>query len=173
MGRQSKTVEAARVKVHHRPYSFDDGPVVYSANAFDSRLDLRGDLVQLGSSPTKSQKKWNCSIFYSTFALVLVPGPVSLLRTHAQLMLSSILLSFSLALSTCNCKCNPNFLRLVCPCVCHEQTQIVVVACRECRHLLSSQGDEDGEIKLGRRENSTCLTTGRDLQLQEKRVSAQ
>ena len=33
--------------------------------------------------------------FYSTFALVLVPGLVSLLRTHAQLMLSSILLSFS------------------------------------------------------------------------------
>ena len=33
------TIEAARVKVHHRPYSFDwDGPVVYPANAFDSRL---------------------------------------------------------------------------------------------------------------------------------------
>ena len=30
-----------RVKVHHRPYSFEDGPVVYPANAFDSRL--RGD----------------------------------------------------------------------------------------------------------------------------------
>ena len=35
------TIEAARVKVHHRPYSFEDGPVVYPANAFDSRL--RGD----------------------------------------------------------------------------------------------------------------------------------
>ena len=23
------TIEAARVKVHHRPYSFEDGPVVY------------------------------------------------------------------------------------------------------------------------------------------------
>ena len=34
-------IEAARVKVHHRPYSFEDGPVVYPANAFDSRL--RGD----------------------------------------------------------------------------------------------------------------------------------
>ena len=37
------------MKVHHRPYSFEDGPVVYPANAFDSRL--RGDcgyhLVQL------------------------------------------------------------------------------------------------------------------------------
>ena len=54
-----------------------------------------------------------CSVFYGTFALVLVPGLVSLLRTHAQLMLSSML------------KCNPNFLRLVCPCVCHEQTQYV------------------------------------------------
>ena len=32
-----------------------DGPVVYLFNAFDSRL--RGDLVPLGSSPTKSQKK--------------------------------------------------------------------------------------------------------------------
>ena len=39
-----------------------------------------------------------CSVFYSTFALVLVPGLVSLLRTHAQLMLSSILLSFPLSL---------------------------------------------------------------------------
>ena len=32
------TIEAARVKVHHRPYSFGDGPVVYPANAFDSHL---------------------------------------------------------------------------------------------------------------------------------------
>ena len=29
------------VKVRHRPYSFETGPVVYPANAFDSRL--RGD----------------------------------------------------------------------------------------------------------------------------------
>ena len=43
-------IEAARVKVHHQPYSFEDGPVVYPANAFDSRL--RGDLVPLASSPT-------------------------------------------------------------------------------------------------------------------------
>ena len=35
------TIEAALVKVYHRPYSFEDGPVVYSANAFDS--PLRGD----------------------------------------------------------------------------------------------------------------------------------
>ena len=35
------TIEAARVKVHDRPYSFEDGPVVYPANAFDSCL--RGD----------------------------------------------------------------------------------------------------------------------------------
>ena len=33
----------------------EDGPVVYRANAFNSRL--RGDLVLLGSSPTKSTKK--------------------------------------------------------------------------------------------------------------------
>ena len=32
----------------------EDGPVVYPANTFDSRL--RGDQVPLGSSPTKSQK---------------------------------------------------------------------------------------------------------------------
>ena len=43
------------MKVHHRPYFFEDGPAVYQANAFDSRL--RGDLVPLGSSPTKSQKR--------------------------------------------------------------------------------------------------------------------
>ena len=35
------TIEGVRVKVHHRPYSFEDGPVVYPANAFDSHL--RGD----------------------------------------------------------------------------------------------------------------------------------
>ena len=35
------TIEAARVKVHHRPYSFEDGSVVYPANTFDSRP--RGD----------------------------------------------------------------------------------------------------------------------------------
>ena len=29
------TIEAARVKVHHRPYAFEDGPVVYPANASD------------------------------------------------------------------------------------------------------------------------------------------
>ena len=49
------TIQAARVKVHHRPHSFEDGPVVYPANAFDSRL--QGDLVPLGSSPTNSQRK--------------------------------------------------------------------------------------------------------------------
>ena len=27
-----------RVKVHHRPYSFEDRPVVYPDNVFDSRL---------------------------------------------------------------------------------------------------------------------------------------
>ena len=43
------------MKVHHRPYSFEDGPMVCPANAFDSRL--RGDKVPLRSSPTKSQKK--------------------------------------------------------------------------------------------------------------------
>ena len=34
-------IETAQVKVHHRPDSFEDGPVVHPANAFDSRL--RGD----------------------------------------------------------------------------------------------------------------------------------
>ena len=35
---------------------FEDGPVVYPANAFD--CCLRGDKVPLGSSATKSQKKY-------------------------------------------------------------------------------------------------------------------
>ena len=54
-----------------------------------------------------------------------MPGLVSLLRTHAQHMLSSILLYIPL-LSSFNCKCNPNFLHLVCPCVCHKQTQYLL-----------------------------------------------
>ena len=37
--------------IHH----FEDGLVVFPANAFDSRL--RGDWVPLGSNPTKSQNK--------------------------------------------------------------------------------------------------------------------
>ena len=49
------TIQAARVKVHHQPYSFEDGPGVYSANAVHSLL--RGDSVPLGSNPTKSKKK--------------------------------------------------------------------------------------------------------------------
>ena len=38
----------------------------------------------------------DCSVFYSMVASVLVPGLVGLLRTYAQHMLSSILLSFPL-----------------------------------------------------------------------------
>ena len=72
------------------------------------------------------QTKGTCSVFYSMVAFVLVPGLVGLLRTHAQHMLSSILFvfppSFPFSL-TCNCKCTPHFLRLVCPCLCHEHTQ--------------------------------------------------
>ena len=49
--RQSKTIEAVRAKVHHWPNSFEDGLVVYPANAFDSRL--RGD--QLGTDWFKSE----------------------------------------------------------------------------------------------------------------------
>ena len=41
-------------------------------------------------------RREECSVFYSMVAFVLVPGLVGLLRTHAQHMLSSILLSFPL-----------------------------------------------------------------------------
>ena len=34
------TIEAAQVKVHHRPFSFEDGPVVYPTNAFDSVCEV-------------------------------------------------------------------------------------------------------------------------------------
>ena len=67
------TIEAARVKVYHRPYSFENGPVVYPANAFDSRL--QGELVPLGSiaSLTKSQEKdfsgWRPAIAFLYFFL--------------------------------------------------------------------------------------------------------
>ena len=79
-------------------------------------------LVPKLSAPLHFSFQYHCSVFHSTFALVLVPGLVSLLRTHAQLMLSSTLLFFPF-LSSGNCKCNPNFLSLVCPCVCHKHTQ--------------------------------------------------
>ena len=41
-------------------------------------------------------RREECSVFYSMVAFVLVPGLVGLLRTNAQHMLSSILLSFPL-----------------------------------------------------------------------------
>ena len=49
------TIEAALVKVHHQPYSGEDSPAMYSANAFYSCLLC--DQLPLGSSPTKSKKK--------------------------------------------------------------------------------------------------------------------
>ena len=36
------TIEAARVKVHHSPYSLQGGPVVYQANAFDFFSEVIG-----------------------------------------------------------------------------------------------------------------------------------
>ena len=48
---------------------FEDGQVVYTANAFDSRL--WGDCAPLGSRPTKSEKKWwevDCYNFVQNFA---------------------------------------------------------------------------------------------------------
>ena len=39
------TIEASRVKVHHWPYSFEDGQTVYPAKAIDSRL--QGEYIQL------------------------------------------------------------------------------------------------------------------------------
>ena len=56
-----------------------DGPVVYPANVFDSRL--RGDKVPLGSNSTKSQKK--------TFR---VGGPQSPFSISSSFILSFVLL---------------------------------------------------------------------------------
>ena len=50
----------------------------------------------LMAARAKSQLK-NCTVCYSRFSLVPVPGLVSRLRTHAQLMLSSIPLTFPLS----------------------------------------------------------------------------
>ena len=64
-GRTIGTIEAARVKVHHRPFSFEDGPVVYPANAFDSRL--RGDsmpLVQVRQNLKKDFSGWRPAIAF-------------------------------------------------------------------------------------------------------------
>ena len=46
--------EAARVKVHHRPYSFEDGSVVYPANAFTLVCEvIRYRLVQVRQNHKK------------------------------------------------------------------------------------------------------------------------
>ena len=42
---------------------------------------------------------------------------------HALLYTLVFFPFFPRSLSSCNCKCTPHFLRLVCPCVCHEHTQ--------------------------------------------------
>ena len=60
-------------------------------------------------------RREECSVFYSTFAMVLVPELVSLLRMHAQLMLSSILLSSSLSLIL---QLQSQISRVLCVCVC-------------------------------------------------------
>ena len=65
----------------------EDGPVVYPGNAFDSRL--RGDLVPLGSSPTKSQKK--------TFR---VGGPQSPFSISSSFILSFVFPPFFLNTKT-------------------------------------------------------------------------
>ena len=72
------------------PSFWSDGPVVYPANAFDSRL--RGDLLPLGSSPTKSQKK--------TFR---VGGPQSPFSISSSFILFFVLLPFFLNTKTNKC----------------------------------------------------------------------
>ena len=52
-------IEAAWVKEHHRPYSFENGPVVYPANAFGPRLwgDRRGTAWFKSDKNSKKKKK--------------------------------------------------------------------------------------------------------------------
>ena len=45
------------------------------------------------------------------------------MRSTCSLPYSCLFPFSSRSLSSCNFKCNPNFLRLVCPCLCHEHTQ--------------------------------------------------
>ena len=52
------TTEAARVKVHPRPYSFEDGPVVYSANGLTLVCEvIRYCLVQVRQNLKKKKKE--------------------------------------------------------------------------------------------------------------------
>ena len=45
------------------------------------------------------------------------------MRSTCSLLYSCLFPFSPLSLLSCNCKRNPNFLRLVCPCLCHEHTQ--------------------------------------------------
>ena len=45
------------------------------------------------------------------------------MRSSCSLLYSCLSPFSPRSLSSCNCKCTPNFLRLVCPCLCHEHTQ--------------------------------------------------
>ena len=45
------------------------------------------------------------------------------MRSSCSLPYSCLFPFFSPSLSSCNCMCTPHFLRLVCPCLCHEHTQ--------------------------------------------------
>ena len=74
-------------------------------------------------------RRKECSVFYSTFALVLVPVLVSLLSTHAQHMLSSVLLSFLLHSPSLILQVQSQFpasCLSVCVCVCQEQTKYLL-----------------------------------------------
>ena len=71
-------------------------------------------------------RREECSVFYSTFALVLVPRLVSLLRNacaaHA-LFYALVFFPFSPLSLILQLQVHSQFLRLVCPCLCHEHTQ--------------------------------------------------
>ena len=85
--------EGARVKVHHRPYSFEDGPVVYPANALTLVCEvIRYRLVQV----RQNQKK--------TFR---VGGPQSPFSISSSFILSFVLLPFFLN-TKMNTSCEPH-----------------------------------------------------------------
>ena len=75
------------MQVHHRPYSFEDGPVVYPTNAFDSRQrgDYTGTAWFKSDKISKINKKKTFSGWWPTIAFLY------LFLSHFLLRLTSFI----------------------------------------------------------------------------------
>ena len=81
-----------------------------------------------GRREKERERKRRESVVYSivwlhSYSCPDLLGFCARMRSTCSLPYSCLFPFFSPSLSSCNCKCTRHFLRLVCPCLCHEHTQ--------------------------------------------------